>query len=101
MKTLIALTIAGTLGFSAAAPLPLIPQPVAVQPGQGAFTFSAATGIRHHVQLAAEAGLLAADLAKLTGHPPQVVTKDQKILLASEILVREPGSVEPGSVCKS
>ena len=87
MKTLIALALAGTFGVSAAAPLPLIPQPVAVQPGEGSFTFSAATGIRHHAQLAAEAQLLAADLARLTGSAPQLVTREQKIQLPAEILV--------------
>lgn len=87
MKSLIALAIAGTLTVSPAAPLPLIPQPVAAQPGEGAFAFSAASAIRHHPQLATEAQLFAADLAKLTGRPPQVVTKDQKIQLPAEILV--------------
>ena len=86
MKTLVALALLGSLGATAA-PLPIIPQPVAVQPGEGAFTFSAETAIRHDRKLAAEAKLFAEDLAKLTGAPPKMVAKELRIFLASEILL--------------
>jgi hexosaminidase len=98
MKTLGILAIAAALGASAAETLPLIPKPVTAEPGEGTFAFSAATGIRHHGDLAVEAGLLADDLAKLTGSRPKVVSKEMKILLRSQILVDiEPASDLPAS----
>jgi hexosaminidase len=98
MKKLVTLAIAGALCASAAETLPLIPLPVAVEHGEGAFTFSAATGIRHHRALAAEAKLFALDLEKLTGSQPKVVSKEMKILLPSEILVDlDPASDLPAS----
>ena len=60
---------------------------MSVQSGEGAFTFSAATGIRHNRALAAEAKIFSEDLEKLTGSPPKVVSKELKILLPSEILL--------------
>ena len=98
MKTLIALALLGTLAATAAAPLPIIPQPVAVQPGEGAFAFSATTAIRHDRKLAAEAKLFADDLSKLTGTPTTTVTKELRIFLESEILLElDPAADLPPS----
>ncbi len=87
MKTLVALALVGTLGAAAAAPLPIIPQPVSVAPGDGTFTFTAETAIRHHRELGADAKLFAEDLEKLTGKAPKTVAKELKILLPSAILL--------------
>ena len=98
MKTLVALALLGTLAATAAAPLPIIPQPVAVQPGEGAFAFSATTAIRHDRKLAAEAKLFADDLSKLTGTPTTTVTKELRIFLESEILLElDPAADLPPS----
>ena len=75
MKTITYLTISATLAASAAEPLPLIPLPAVVQPGDGNFTFSEKTGIRYAPSLACDAKLFAGDLTKLTGKPPALVTK--------------------------
>jgi hexosaminidase len=93
----------------AAAPLPLIPQPVKVEAGQGRFPLTDATAIRFDRALAAEAELLAAELAPWTGGRPRTVAEELKIKLESEIrLDLEPASdlpaggyrltVGPGSV---
>lgn len=87
MKTLASLAFAASLGTVLAEPLPLIPKPVSIQTAEGSFAFSAATGIRHHRELAAEAKLFADDLAKLTGSPPKLATKEMRIHLPSEILL--------------
>ena len=87
MKLHCILAIAGAIGVSAAQPLPLIPKPVSVTPGQGSFAFSAETGIRHNRELSSEAKLLAADLERLTGSPPKLVSKEMRIMLPSEILL--------------
>ena len=78
----VALTIAAH-----AAPLPLIPLPVKMAAGEGCFSLTADTAIRHDQSLAKEAALLAADLAKLTGTAPGLFTEEQKILLSSQILL--------------
>ncbi|WP_338288966.1 beta-N-acetylhexosaminidase [Luteolibacter sp. LG18] len=72
-------------GLAAADSLPLIPQPVSVKPGEGAFDFTAATGIRYDRTLKAEADLFAADLQKLTGNAPKTASEEMRILLPSEI----------------
>lgn len=87
MKRLTTLALAAGLGSLGAAPLPLIPQPVSVQPGAGAFPFSAETAIRHHGELAAEAKLFAAELGKLTGQPARTYAEELKIMLPSQILL--------------
>lgn len=87
MKRLTTLALAAAIGSLTAAPLPLIPQPVSVEPGSGAFPFSAATAIRHHSELAAEAKLFAAELGKLTGQPVSTYAKELKIMLPSQILL--------------
>lgn len=87
MKTIIPLVMAGLAVAFAAEPLPLIPQPVSVRVGEGAFAFTKETGIRYHRGLAAEAKLLADDLTKLSGGERKLVTKEMKILLPSEILL--------------
>ena len=65
MKTLI--TAVGMTGVALAAPLPLIPLPVSVKPGEGSFGFSKETTIRFSPGLETEAGLLASDLSTRTG----------------------------------
>lgn len=98
MKTFATLVILSTLGAATAAPLPIIPQPVSVQPGEGAFQFSAETAIRHDRQLANEAKLFASELAKLTGQPVRTVGKELRIFLKSEILLDlDPSADLPAS----
>lgn len=98
MKIPCIIAFACAVGVTAAQPLPVIPKPVNVRPGQGSFTFSADTGIRHHRELAAEAKLFAADLERLTGSSPKVVSKEMRIMLPSEILLDlDPSSDLPVS----
>jgi hexosaminidase len=86
--------ILGAAVTAAAEPLPLIPQPVLVQAGEGSFSFSAATAIRYNPQLDAEAKLFAADLGKLTGRETQTVRMDSKGKQSSEILIDLDASLE-------
>ncbi len=81
------LTLLGATVASAADPLPLIPLPAQIERTQGEFEFSAQTGIRYNRALATEAGLFAKDLEKLTGEEPMLATKEQRSLIASEILL--------------
>jgi len=98
MKTLLILTSFGLMLASTAAPLPIIPQPVTVQSGEGTFALTTQTDIRHNPKLEAEAKLFAADLAKLTGKLPEVVTADMKTMSSSEILLElDPSSDLPPS----
>ena len=78
MKFIASLVIASSLAGQAAEPLALIPQPVAMQPGEGEFKFTAQTAIRHHDLLGNEAKLLAADLAKITGSQPPTAAAGMK-----------------------
>ncbi len=94
MKTLLILTCCGVMQTFAAAPLPIIPQPVTVEPGEGTFALTTQTDIRHNPQLVAEANLFAADLAKLTGKPPDVVSTEMKMISSSEILLEMDPSAD-------
>ncbi len=85
MKTLMTLTLTGLLGTAVAAPLPLIPLPLKVDPGEGAFQFSAETVIRYEADYVSEAKLLAEDLTKLTGTRPKLVVAGLKFSAPSEI----------------
>jgi hexosaminidase len=68
-----------------AAPLPLIPLPVKVEPAEGTFTLDASTAIRSDKDLMGEAGLLAADLEKVTGRKTRIVREELRMRLPSEI----------------
>ena len=65
--------------------LPLIPQPKNLQLQDGAFRFSSATAIRHDRELAAESGLLAEKIKRLTGGDVRLVAEELRIHLPSEI----------------
>ncbi|BCX46504.1 hypothetical protein HAHE_04120 [Haloferula helveola] len=82
----------------AASAASLIPLPVEVTDGEGAFLLTEATAIRHDRAVAGEAKLLAADLAKATGHDPQTYAEELKIMLHSEIRldVDDSLSLAPG-----
>lgn len=98
MKTISLLFIAGALAFAAEAPLPIIPKPAAVQPGQGAFQIGSETVIRFDSSLQDEAKLLAADFAKLSGKSPKLEDSRLKILHPSEIrLVLDAAGTIPAS----
>ncbi len=85
-------------GAALANPLPLIPEPVSVIPGEGVFPFSSTTAIRYDRSLKSEADLFAADLKALTGTAPQSATEEQRIHFASEIrLDIDPDSDLPSS----
>ncbi len=99
MKSIpIVLSLVASLAARAADPLPLIPLPASLERTDGSFPFTAETGIRYNAKLATEAGLLAGDLTKLTGGKPMMATKEQRSLIASEILLDiDPGSDLPAS----
>jgi hexosaminidase len=67
--------------------LPLIPLPKELQSQDGFFVFSSATAIRHDRQLAAESGLLAEKIKRLTGSEARVVAEEWRIHLPSEIVL--------------
>lgn len=97
-STPILLTLLGAAVAFAADPLPLIPLPAQVERTQGEFPFTTETGIRYNVALATEAKLFAKDLEKLTGKEPMMATKEQRSLIASEILLDiDPSSDLPPS----
>lgn len=85
MKLLASLALASGIGLCQADVLPLVPNPVSVEPAEGAFFLSATTAIRHDRALATEAGMLADDLARLTGSKPRLVAEPLRIHLPSEI----------------
>ncbi len=69
MKTLI--MSAAMTGVALAAPLPLIPLPVSVKPGEGSFKFSSDKVVVLSPGLESEADLLNSDLAIRTGSDPK------------------------------
>lgn len=94
MKIIPFCILASLLVASAAEPPPLIPQPVKVETGNGEFIFSVTSGICHDPLFTEEAELFAADLEKLTGRKPQVVTQEMKTFLPSEILLELDKSLD-------
>ena len=98
MKTAVASLLACLAMPAFSETLPLIPKPVSVESGQGAFQLGSETVIRFDSRLAAEAKLLAADLAKLSGKSPKLDDSRLKILHPSEIrLVLDAAGTIPAS----
>lgn len=87
MKSITATLIAVSALASAAEPLPIIPKPVELKTLDGHFPLSADTAIRHDRRLANEAGLLSADLAKITGSPAKTYAEELRIHLPSQIQI--------------
>jgi hexosaminidase len=83
MKNTLAWMMLSTAAFAQS--LPLIPRPKDLQTGEGFFAFSAETAIRFDRQLAAETGLLAEKIERLTGQKTKTVAEELRIHLASEI----------------
>lgn len=81
--------------YCQSAPLPIIPQPVSIRTGDGAFPVSAATVIRYDAKLRNEADLFAADLAKLTGAPPKIITLEKHSTAPQILLDLNPSADIP------
>jgi hexosaminidase len=85
MKLPATLALASAICMAQADVLPLIPNPVSVESGEGGFALTKDTAIRHDRKLTAEARMLAEDLARLTGTKPRLVAEELRIHLPSEI----------------